>query len=286
MSLAQRALVVSFSASLWSARKLDKKASKEVADNHNSETSRAGNYNKKLIDVSAPSYQAVVKAVGVARDYFYTNTLPWAQEGCGLIAAPQYIPFSQEMRAKIALVSQAADAFEADYPRLRENAKKELNGLYRHDDYPDADEVREKFGCSIDVLPVPDARGFDTLQGIVDTEIEQMKAAVTEQVEAAQKAAMARLWERLYETVRHAADSLANPKKVFRDSLVGNMREMAELLPKLNITGDEDLARMGKEVAESIAVYDPEVLRDDALIRKEVAKQAAAIANQMKGFMQ
>ena len=41
---------------------------------------------------------------------------------------------------------------------------------------------------------------------------------------------------------------MADPKKVFRDSLVENARELCELLPKLNMTDDPNLEAIRKEL--------------------------------------
>ena len=56
------------------------------------------------------------------------------------------------------------------------------------------------------------------------------------------------------------------------------------MLPKLNVTGDPELQRMGEEVRRSLLV-DPKELRRSEGSRKETARAAAAIAQQMAGYM-
>jgi hypothetical protein len=56
------------------------------------------------------------------------------------------------------------------------------------------------------------------------------------------------------------------------------------VLPKLNVTGDPELERMAEQVRRSLLV-DPKELRKSEISRSETARAAAAIAQQMAGYM-
>lgn len=73
-NLTEKAMLVRLSISQWTARKYDKKISREVASLHNT-SSDAGRYNKVLIAKQA--IEAIQKIVSESRTYHYINTLAW-----------------------------------------------------------------------------------------------------------------------------------------------------------------------------------------------------------------
>jgi hypothetical protein len=70
----------------------------------------------------------------------------------------------------------------------------------------------------------------------------------------------------------------------FRDTVVTNLVRLVDVLPKLNVTGDPELERLGEQLRRSLLV-DPNELRKSETSRTETARAAAAIAQQMAGYM-
>jgi hypothetical protein len=101
------------------------------------------------------------------------------------------------------------------------------------------------------------------------------------------------LWNRLEKCIDRIATTLpkfepaergSKAVGVFRDTLIENARDLCEVLPRLNLTGDADLNNYCQQVKEKIAVYDAQDLRDDAMLRKNVADEASSILDQMAGY--
>lgn len=82
----------------------------------------------------------------------------------------------------------------------------------------------------------------------------------------------------IIEVVGHMAEKLkeykVQPGKYFADSLVKNVRELAELLPAFNLTNDPKLTRLTKRIVKELCAEDASVLRKDDDVRKSVAKSA------------
>ena len=78
---------------------------------------------------------------------------------------------------------------------------------------------------------------------------------------------------------------LSDKKAVFRDTLVGNISELCDLLPSLNVTGDEELTKMCDEVRDKLTGFTPKELRKDTTAREDTARAAAAIMDKMAGYM-
>jgi hypothetical protein len=91
-------------------------------------------------------------------------------------------------------------------------------------------------------------------------------------------------WTRLHGVVSSMAERLSDPEKIFRDSLVENVVELVDLLPRLNLTGDSRLEDMRQVVAKKLTRHDPQTLRENQHVRKETAKAAEDILQAMAGY--
>ena len=69
------------------------------------------------------------------------------------------------------------------------------------------------------------------------------------------------------------------------DSLVGNVRDIAELLPSLNVGDDPRLEQLAKEIGQRLTETDTDTLKRDEGKRKEVAADAREIMNQIDDFI-
>ena len=88
--------------------------------------------------------------------------------------------------------------------------------------------------------------------------------------------------------------SPANPEDengkplVFRDSLIENIRELVDVVPRLNIFADDDLAMLCREVKDKFAGIEPDSLRPsgrfDPNLRRQVKRDADALKAQFAGY--
>ena len=138
-------------------------------------------------------------------------------------------------------------------------------------------------------MPLPDANDFRVSLGKEETE--RIQRQITATVQASLTVASRELWQRLYEAVSHMAERLSAYKvgeerveHPFRDTVVTNLVRLVDVLPKLNVTGDPELERLGEQVRRTLLV-DPNELRKSETSRTETARAAAAIAQQMAGYM-
>jgi len=68
-------------------------------------------------------------------------------------------------------------------------------------------------------------------------------------------------------------------KKVFRDSLIENAREMCSVLSALNVTDDPKLEQARKELEQAIFGVTAKDLRDSELVRHDVHTRVNEIIN-------
>ena len=93
------------------------------------------------------------------------------------------------------------------------------------------------------------------------------------------------LWTRLYDVTNHMASRLADPEARFHGTLVSNVSDLVELLPRLNIVGDPHLASLTEQVRKQLCQHSADLLRNSPTTRLETAASAAAIARTIAGVL-
>jgi hypothetical protein len=279
MNLSDRALLVQLSISQWTARKYDKKVTQDVASSHGVSTS-AGRYNKVLLPMN-DLLDRVHKKSTLIRTKFYENTLPWGIEGTMMLPSANYLKFVTEFRKEKGEWQYLVDDFERHYPQLKLDAQRLLNGMYNDADYPSENEIGRKFKMDMAIFPVP---ATDFRVSIASDELTRIQQDVEARVKDAQQQAMQEVWNRLYERVKNMAEKLADPKAIFRDTLVDNLRDQCDMLTRLNFTDDPNLEALRSEVEANLLKH-PDALRNDPDLRRDKAAEAKAIMDKMSVFM-
>ena len=278
-NLISRAMLASLRISSWSARKYDRKITDETNTAHGA-SSDAGRYNKMLLPGDASSYKALTSHIAGVRVIHYAQTLAWSDDGWRLLPVANYQRYTDKLRdAKHVYDSLLAD-FLADYPQLRQDARVKLNGMYRDDDYPD--DVAAKYDFAIEYSPVPSGGDFRVAlsQEEIDVIATRTESRVKTAFEDAHRDAVKRLFDcvsRINERLSVPADSKGG---IFRDSLIGNARELCDVLTRLNISGDATLETLRKQT-DSLASVSPDTLRNDAVTRIQTANAAQGILDSM-----
>lgn len=278
--LSDRALLVQLNISQWTARKLDKKATREVADS-NGASRDSGNYNKKLLPMS-DSLANIHTMTGDLRREFYANTLPWGLENTHMLPTSNYLSFMTTFRKRKAEWEQCVSRFLVDYPSLQHSAQRFLGGLYDKADYPDVNDLRSKFKIDMVVLPVP---SNDFRVQLADDELSGIHADIQRRVEESSGLAMKEAWQRLYSQVKLMSERLGNTEGRLYDSLFDNAIELCRLLPRLNFSDDPNLEAMRQEVETKLVGHSKEAIKGSPVLRKQVADEAADIMARMGAFM-
>jgi hypothetical protein len=272
-------MLVRLSVSQWTARRFDRAVTEKAAAAYGADTS-AGRYNKILIAENA--IKKVSKVVNDARTFHYTNTLPWGDDGARILPAANFQQYSAEMRQHRVTFESAVAEFSTNYPDYVTEARRRLNGMFKAEDYPTESELAKKYAFDVAVDPLPDAQDFRV--ELQSAEIDKIRHSIETRVQAAEQAATRDLWERLHTALQHIVARLSDTDAIFRDSLIDNVKELVDLLPRLNITGDGELESKRRDVETKICGLDPDKLRTDAIARKSAASEAQAILDTMKAY--
>ena len=287
-TLGERAMLVSLSVSVWSARKHDSRISDKVADDHGADRSM-GRYAKHLIPRERLSE---VNAANTAlRDHHNANTLAWSDDGTRILPAANFFAYQHHQQGLETRFARAVADFVKGYPAYVEDAAKSLKGLFNPRDYPAPDRIAGKFGVRRDFLPVAQPDDFRVRIG--DAEVSRIRAEIEARNDELVMTARRELWQRVQEVTAKLAARLdayhsPSPDGVrahqFRDSLVDNLRGLLDLMPRLNLTDDRELERVRRFLAENVACHEADTLRESPVLSAKVIDSATEILSKMEGY--
>jgi hypothetical protein len=271
IDLRSRAMLATLNISVWNPKKKDLAATRETLIKHGA-SQEAGAFFKNLLPEGA--IDRVKKSEGVLRSLFYKHTLPWRDDGIRILPSAAWEDFSNDEREAHREFDTAVGEFLVNYDAHRNKARVALNGLFNESDYPPVEVVRSKFGVRVSWFPLPDSTDFrvDLPQEIRD----QLGAEIDSSVKDSMKVANDALYERLSDALGRVVERLDDGDKVFRNTLITNLRDLCVQIPKLNVMGDETILRLvGK--AEKIANLEPDQIRADETVRQTAHKTAGDI---------
>ncbi len=287
MNLSHDAMLVSLRIAAWSGRLHDRQASTHVAVHHEASVS-AGRYNKCLLPRTA--FAALNATVSAARAAHDAQTLPWDDRGSRLLPVANHERYTGLMDGLRERMVRERARFIKDYDDNIEKARLDLGKLFRIGDYPSKEDLRDRFGLRWRIVPVPDADHF--MAKLASDDADRVKRDIESQVEERLHDAVGDLYRRLGEAVERVSERLREDGEgkplVFRDSMIGNIRDLVDIVPRLNIFGDDELARLCGQVKEKIAAVEPDALRPsksfDPVARARVKRDADALAERFAGY--
>lgn len=272
-------MLVKLNISQWTARKLDKGATLEVEQNHG--TKDVGRFNKILLDPARIKH--ISSAAGDIRTYFYKHTLPWGDDESRVLTAALYPEFSREIQALISRFEYRVEELLIDYSYEVDQARDRLKTLFKSSDYPTLKELRSRYKAVWSVTPVPDAKDFRLDLG--DAEVSRIQQEIEARVTEATKSAVTEIWDRMRDVIGRAQERLSTPDAIFRDSLIENIRELCDLIPKLNFTNDPKLEELRYMAVTQLATFNPQTLRDNQHARKQAADAATTMLDTMSSYL-
>ena len=235
---------------------------------------------KKVLLPGVVELEAIQKFAAGCRTWWHGMSVPWEDGGARAYNAGRHIELMTDIGDRQRQYDQLVANFVLKYPTLYADQQFRLNHLFDPADYPAPGEIADKFGMYFSVRPIPNTEDLRVVEGLTDQEVERLvqEARKAEQEQVTQ--AVANAYEKLYKVVKAMADKLVVPigekGSIFRDSLIDNIREMANIMPGLNITNDPKLDALTQQ-ALVLTQYSPDDLKSPGP-RAEAQKKAATLA--------
>ena len=278
-------MLVSLSLSKFGLNRKDAEEAKQVAARHGGDEASFA-VTKRLLAGNA-AYDLIRKYDSGLGAYNRKHTLPWDDAGTRLLPTLQYDEYMTYMRAARAERDNLVRSFLSGYDAFVQADRTALGTAFNPDDYPDRFLVRDKFEMKLDVSPVPDGKDFRVT--VSKEDLIELQQNVAARISNAEEIARRDLMARLAEPLQKMASTLGDPDKKLTLNvtvpLVENLREILDLLPKLNVLDDPRIEKFRLAAQKSVAHYEPESLKNSQVVRTVVASKAQEIVDAMADFM-
>ncbi len=285
MNISEKAMLVSLSISAWSGRKHDKDASNEVATSHGTDASKAGRYNKMLVDPA--SLKNINTVAANARNYTLSRTLPWLNEGVRIVPVDNYMEYAQKMADFRSKFDTAVDDLVKEYDVLVNQARIDLNGLFKETDYPSPERIRSKHAFNVRVFNMPNSEDFRVK--LSESEFQSVKSEIeqnlNEVVEGAVRDVFERVKMRMEHVIRRVKEVEVSDGKGVRESMMKHVAELADIIPSLNITNNQDLTEIARQIRSDLVTISSDDLRENQGSRIAASQAARDILNRVSAYI-
>lgn len=273
--ITHRLVLVELTVTQWSGVKLDKVASERLC-----EAAQADGGSARVRKTLVP--QDVLAAPRIiakrAREYLYSKTMPWRAGGQRLLLASNLLMVQDTLTDMQSQFRRAVEDMLDSYGEAVERARSMLGDLFDSADYPARQDIARRFSFYWTVDPVP--TGDHMVIDVADSVARHLQDRVDAQTHDALQPAMQDVWQRLHAVVERMATTLQDPAAIFRDTLVGNVRDLLGIIPD-DLQIDPDLQEVVDDVKTMIDGLTPDELRSCQRQRSQTADEAAAIMRRM-----
>lgn len=281
MSISDSSMLVEMNISVWTAAITDRKATAKVTYDSNA-SQDAGQFKKNLM-AGTTLRKEIADYAALCRTWHNGRTLPWSDKGVRLLPTSMFLEYKTEVNARRDYFNAKVDKFVAEYPNLVRAAEFHLGDLFNASDYPDVEDVRQRFGFRLVFSPVPESNDFRLKVGADD--IAELRAQYEDAYDTRVKEAMQVAWDKLHSALVGMSDKLTEPEgekaKLFHGTFVSNAQDLCSLLSHLNITHDPQLEMARRELERAISNVDIDDLRKDTGVRADLKARVDSV---LSGF--
>jgi hypothetical protein len=275
-SIASAAMVVDFNASVWTARKKDRKASDDIT-NMNYAAKGVANVSKNLLG-DCEELRAVQKFAANVRNIHYSMTMPWSDNGSRLLTTAQYFRYNTVMTDLQNEFRRLVDAFLQEYEWEITRAQAKLGDMFNRDEYPTRDSLETKFGFRVSYTPLPEAGDFRI--DIGNEAMDQIKSQYESHYISAIQTAMNDIWHKLHDNlttlIRQLDVNDEGKGNRLYDSVFDRALELTEMLGTCNVTQDSQMEAMRQQLERALRGTNLDRIKKSPTLRENTRKDLTA----------
>ena len=217
---------------------------------------------------------------GNARSYLYSKSLPFPISGLLFVPRDMISSIDGRLEALRTEFNGKVSDFVSHYNTFVESAQEKLNGLFNPVDYPRDISQRFAFAWKYITLGAPDQAR------LLSPEVYMREKQKFEQTMLEfRETAVNTLRASFSEMVDRITERLSGKKKVFRDSLIGNIQEFLADFDALNINNDTGLSEQVERCRAILKGVNPNTLRSNESFRAGIAASMSGVQRNLNGMM-
>ena len=282
MGITNSAVLVELNINVWTANKLDKNETSKVNADNNA-ASNAAKVHKNLM-AGTSMRKDIAEVATAARQFHAVRTLPWADRGARLLPTSLFLDYKAEMNKIQSQFNAMVDDFIDKYPALVQTAQNYLGNLFKPDDYPSIEEVREKFGFKLTFSPVPEAGDFRL--DVPSEDLAELSMQYEQSFNSRMADAMKEPWDRLHKLLSEMSTKLTErageEKRIYNNTLISNAEALCDILTHLNITKDPKLEQARQQLEATMVGANMDMLKESPTTRADLKCKVDAMLKQFE----
>jgi hypothetical protein len=263
-------------------------AAEEIVQNQLNDASLV--VNRKLFRDKANPVNRILTAASEVYTAHKKMTLPYMDAGPRILANGMYMEYTKAMKERIAHLEGMIEQTLASWDQhvaadISFRSRSSSGGRATVEDYPTAEQFRERVGFDLRFSPLPDESHF-----LFDLS-EEDKAGFASSMKEIAAGARRDCIMRMLAPVDHLISKLRLPigetGSIFRDSAITNVVEGCEIARKLNIDDDPQITAVIGELNRAIAKINDakDAVRESQPTREAAAKKLAELQAKLAPFM-
>lgn len=281
MSLDERVVLVRLKISDYRGAITDYKTTEEVRAMKNA--SHGANRSIKFLLRDNDYFKECASAIRALRTYNEKVTIPWEDGGLRALPIEHYFEYGAKTRDLQARISAGVTNFVANLDELKEEDRNRMGDLFDEADYPTPEQLEEMYQVDIHLVPL---QNLDDIRvRIPEEDIAKMKRGCEDLFEEKLRNASMHLWDRLYKSIKRMVDNLEGNARIY-DTMIGNIVDLVQMLPSLNIGDDPELAYMAREIEDRIVKrYTTDDIKSDSAVRERAHDDAQEMLDKIDSVL-
>lgn len=275
--ISDRAIMVSLSIREWTGQAADRHLSHQAEVGANAE-----NGTLTVIKELTPRHflKPIKTAERIARQEHLRMTVPGLHRGQHLLATAMFMEYTNIMGNLRDNFNSCVRDFITHYPDIISKAPARLGDAYRESDFPSVGDMQRYFDFDLQFSPVPKVNDW-RLDDLSQSDIEEIRSSCQSEVEDMFKEATMEIFQRAKDVLERFLVQAASEDANIRKPTIDNIRDMAHLVLRMNITKDPELERLGYEMMEHFDTNSAEDIRNDGDLRKKLAEAAKTLVGRI-----
>ena len=273
-NILKKGTLVCFSCSVWG--ETTKIRSKDML-NTDAETELIDNVKHKI---DKNWLTPLKKLRSQAREYLYGRAFTFPIPGFIFVPRGNIIKIDDAMQGFSAKFDGLVDEFIAKYPGYIDEMRHRLGSLYNPLDYPP--NIRQCFAFTWRFVSL---HHEDNAELLSPETIRREEASFRRMVDEFRDTAMTTLRTTFVEMVNRTVERLSGEKKVFRNTLIENIREFVDNFSVMNINDDAELAAAVEKCNKVLNGVSIEAIRSNDQFRHSIASSMQTVQAQLSNMM-
>lgn len=257
------------------------KQSRDVADRLEADRE---SFSTVVLKMTSKARAKIVQAINESQAIMDQNTLGWDTRAWNMCPAVRLAHVQREMDRIKNNFDDAVSEMLGNYDELRKDYLKRVTAKVAQEvPFPTYEQMQSNFSFDFLKMPLTNPNDF-RLKHMSAEAVSELRTEMNEQINIRLADTQIEIVTRLIERVKKLHEQTADKDSRLFKSLVTNIEEDCDVLPKLNLTNDPEINRLIARVRAELSSIDVDTLKKDVKERALTHKLAGSVLDDLRSY--